>query len=125
MRFYIKVFQAASHPDPKYDGARRWAAEMLRRRRAAGFADDVELTSEQFSALLRGTLVAVDPGAAEDAAEAAEQARIEAEAKEKAAAILAAAALRDSGGPLLPDPPKGAKRTRILQAGIKRRQGDY
>jgi hypothetical protein len=114
----IKVFKASSQPDPKYDGARRWAAEMLRRRRAAGFGDDVQLTPDQQTALLNGTLApAADPAAAEDAAEAAEQARIEAEAKIKAEAILAAARLRGSGGPPLPEPTGKAKR--ILDAAAK------
>jgi hypothetical protein len=49
-----------------------------------------------------------------DAAEAEAAARVEAEAKILAAKILAAAALRDSGGPPLPKP--GPKAQRILDA---------
>jgi hypothetical protein len=63
----IKVFKAAANPDPKYAALQAWGDKMLRQRRAAGFADDARLTSEQQTALLRGTLVAADPGAAQTA----------------------------------------------------------
>jgi hypothetical protein len=97
---------------------------MLRQRRAAGFADDVELTPDQQTALLRGTLVAADREAAEEAAEAEEQARITAEAKVKAEAILTAAALARAGGPPLPAPT--GKAARIIAAAKKAhlKQGD-
>jgi hypothetical protein len=55
---------------------------------------------------------AVDP----DAAEAEEQARIVAGAKDRAAQILAAARLRDAGGRPLPEPPAGSRAARILAA---------
>jgi hypothetical protein len=114
----IRALQAAQNPDPKFAGVRAWAAQMLRRRRAAGFADDDVLTDDQCTALLRGTLVADDP----DAIEAEAEAKITAEAKVKAEAILAAAALRDAGGPSLPDPPKGSLAARVIDAGKARRR---
>jgi hypothetical protein len=115
----IRVFQSSAKPDPKFDGARAWAARMLRDRRAAGFADDAQLTPEQQTALINGTLVAADPGAAEEAAEAEAQARIEANAKVNAEKILAAARLRDAGGPPLPEPAPGSKAARIIAAAKK------
>jgi hypothetical protein len=57
-------------------------------------------------------------------AEAEEQTRITAEAKAKAEQILAAARLRDAGGPRLPEPTGKAKRILDAAAKAHRRVGD-
>ena len=87
---------------------------MLRRRRDAGIPDGVTLTLKQGLASMAGTFVAADDV---DAVEAEAAARVAAEAKVKAEAILAAAALRDAGGPPLPKP--GPRAQRILDAAKK------
>jgi len=82
------------------------------------------------AAIARGAfkdILGKDKGAAADdpdAAEAEAQARITAEAKEKAEAILAAARLREAGGPRLPEPTGKAKRILDAAAKAHRRQGD-
>jgi hypothetical protein len=76
------------------------------------------------------SILGKDKGAAAvddlDAAEAEAAAKVEEEAKARAELILRAAALRDSGGPPLPEPAPGSKAARILAAGRKahQRQGD-
>jgi hypothetical protein len=124
VREITRALQASANPDPKFAGARAWAAQMLRQRRAAGFADDVQLTSEQQTALINGTLTAADPGAAEDAAEAEAAAKIMAEAKVRADAILAAARLRDAGGRPLPAPTGRAKAILDAAREAHRKVGD-
>jgi hypothetical protein len=70
-RVYEIVRAFSQKPNP---ALRAWADRMLRRRRAAGIPDDVELTSDQSHALLcGGELVPAD-----DDAEAEAQAEIEA-----------------------------------------------
>jgi hypothetical protein len=62
--------------------------------------------------------------AAEEAAEAAAAAEVEARAKINAEKIFAAARLRDSGGPPLPEPTGKAKRILDAAKAAHRKQGD-
>lgn len=101
--------QAGRNPDPSFAPAREWAAEVLRRRRAAGIADDDKLTVDQYFALMDGKFVAADDD-------------VEAAAKAKADAIIKAAAKRDAGGTVPFEKPSPAAQ-KILNAGAKRRRG--
>jgi hypothetical protein len=112
-----RALQAGANPDPKFAAARAWGKEMLHRRRAAGFADDAELSPEQNTALLRGTLVAQDS----DAAEAEAQARVTAEAKATADAIIQAGE-RARSDPSDERPLPGGLAGKILKAGERRRK---
>ena len=98
----IRVAEAVRNPDPRFAGV----GEALRRGMERG----------AFSAIIGETTSTADD--VDDDAEAA--ARVEAEAKAKAEAILAAAALRDAGGPPMPKP--GPKAQKILDAGTARRR---
>jgi hypothetical protein len=72
--------------------------------------------------LLRGTLVADDPDAAE--AEAAAKVEAEAMVRTDADAILKAAELRDSGGPPLPKPTGLAGKIVAAAAKAHRKAGE-
>jgi hypothetical protein len=90
-------------------------AQAVRKAIAAGGFKDI-LGKDQGGA----PADAADAGAAE----AQEQARVTAEAKVRAEAILAAARLRDSGGPPLPAPTGKAKRILDAARAAHRKMGD-
>jgi hypothetical protein len=134
------LFEATSFI-PRSSG-RRWRDEGIEQGKAEMIALYTRLNappSPEFKALgdavrreiARGgfkSILGKDKGAVADdpdaLAEAEAEAKIMAEAKTTADAILAAARLRDAGGPPLPEPTGKAKR--ILDAARKahRRQGD-
>jgi hypothetical protein len=104
----IKALKAARDPDPRY----RDAAEALRRGMERGL----------FDGILGAAVSTAD--AADDDDDEVEAARVEAEARTNAAAILKAAALRDAGGPRVPEPAGKAKRILDAARRAHRRQGD-
>jgi hypothetical protein len=104
---FLRVAAAVANPDPRFAAVSRAMREGMAR--------------GAFNVILGETTSTTDDP---DAAEAAEQARIEAEAKERAEAILAAAALRDAGGPPLPKPGPKAQRILDVARAAHRKVGD-
>jgi hypothetical protein len=112
---FLKVAESVRNPDPRFAGV----AQQLRRiRQAAGcsLTEDRPGDGERISAYLRLGRSAADDDAIAEAEAATE---VAARAKTQAEAILAAARLRDSGGPPLPAPT--GKAARILDAARKAR----
>ena len=94
----------------------KMAAPLSPEYKALGDAVRKAIAAGGFKSIL-GKGGAPDAAADPDAAEAEAQAKITAEAKVRAEAILRAAALRDSGGPPLPE--SSGKAARILAAARK------
>ena len=106
----IRAFSQPPNP-----ALRAWADRMLRRRRAAGIPDDVELTPDQSHALLcGGELVPADEVETQAEAEAAARARSQAEA------ILAAGERARSDGSNERPAPTGLA-AKVIAAGKARR----
>jgi hypothetical protein len=116
----IKVFQAAANPDPRFAGV----AQQLRRiRQAAGcsLTEDRPDDGERISAYLRLGHSVVDDDAV---AEAEEQARIEAEAKDRAELILRAGERARSDGSNERPEPTGLAGKIVAAGKARRRMGD-
>jgi hypothetical protein len=103
---YRRVAEAVTNPDPRFATVGAAMREAMRRGAFADILGD------------KG-VAAVDP----DAAEAEAAAEVEARAKDRAAQILAAAALRDSGRPL-PEPTGRAKAILDAAREAHRKVGD-